>query len=68
MSIPSPYLSRTFGTWRLTDISLTVLDFAALHNIKAVIQEFPMTEEGIKEAIDRLEAGKVHFRAVLVAQ
>ncbi|ROV87655.1 hypothetical protein VSDG_09661 [Cytospora chrysosperma] len=45
-----------------------MLEFAALHNIKAVIQEYPMTEEGIKEAIDRLEAGKVHFKAVLVAQ
>lgn len=45
-----------------------MLEFAALHKIKAVIQEYPMTEEGIKEAIDRLEAGKVHFKAVLVAQ
>lgn len=45
-----------------------MLEFAALHKIKPVVQEFPMTEEGIKEAMDRLEAGKIHFRAVLIAQ
>ncbi|KUI73611.1 Alcohol dehydrogenase [Cytospora mali] len=45
-----------------------MLDFAALHQIKPVVQTFPMTEEGIKEAMDKLESGKIHFRAVLVPQ
>ncbi|KAF3059491.1 alcohol dehydrogenase [Daldinia childiae] len=42
-----------------------MLEFAALHNIKPVVQTFPMTEAGIKDAMDKLEQGKVHFRAVL---
>ncbi|KAI1467588.1 GroES-like protein [Daldinia caldariorum] len=41
-----------------------MLDFAALHKIKPVVQIFPMTEAGIKEAMEKLDQGKVHFRAV----
>lgn len=42
-----------------------MLEFAALHGITPVVQEFPMSEEGIKDAMDKLEKGEVHFRAVL---
>lgn len=42
-----------------------MLEFAALHKISPVTQIFPMTEEGIKDAMDKLEKGEVHFRAVL---
>ncbi|CAJ2513259.1 Uu.00g013780.m01.CDS01 [Anthostomella pinea] len=45
-----------------------MLQFAALHQIKPVIQTFPMTEEGIQDAMTKLENGEVHFRAVLKAQ
>jgi D-arabinose 1-dehydrogenase-like Zn-dependent alcohol dehydrogenase len=45
-----------------------MLEFAALHDIKPVTETYPMTEEGIKTAIQNLETGKVHFRAVLVPQ
>ncbi|KAI1774953.1 GroES-like protein [Hypoxylon cercidicola] len=41
------------------------LEFAALHQIKPVVEVFPMTEAGIKEAMDKLESGQIHFRAVL---
>ncbi|KAI5815154.1 NADP-dependent alcohol dehydrogenase [Pyronema omphalodes] len=43
-----------------------MLEFAARHNIKAMIQEFPMSEEGITEAFDKLDTGKLRYRAVLV--
>lgn len=43
-----------------------MLAFAALHQIKPVLQKFPMTEEGINEAMDKLEKGDVHFRGVFV--
>jgi D-arabinose 1-dehydrogenase-like Zn-dependent alcohol dehydrogenase len=43
-----------------------MLDFAAVHGVRPVIQTFPMTEKGIKKALDRLEQGKVQYRAVLV--
>lgn len=42
-----------------------MLEFAARHNIQAQIEEFPMTEEGITEAFDKLDAGKLRYRAVL---
>lgn len=43
-----------------------MLEFAAVHGVRPVLETFPMTEKGIKEAIDRLEQGKVQYRAVLV--
>ncbi|KAI0597787.1 GroES-like protein [Biscogniauxia sp. FL1348] len=42
-----------------------MLDFAALHKIEPVVETFPLSEEGIKEAMDKLGRGKMHFRAVL---
>ncbi|OTB05525.1 hypothetical protein M426DRAFT_319796 [Hypoxylon sp. CI-4A] len=42
-----------------------MLEFAALHKIKPVVQLFPMTEAGIKEAMDKLDQGQVYFRAVI---
>ncbi|SPN99707.1 probable NADP-dependent alcohol dehydrogenase [Cephalotrichum gorgonifer] len=45
-----------------------MLAFAALHKIKPVIEKFPMTEEGIKEAMDKLDSGNVRYRAVLVPE
>lgn len=45
-----------------------MLDFAAVHGVKPLVEKFPMTEEGIKEAIDKLEKGEVHYRAILIPQ
>ncbi|KAJ6439361.1 NADP-dependent alcohol dehydrogenase [Purpureocillium lavendulum] len=45
-----------------------MLDFAAFHEIKPIIEKFPMTEEGVAAALDRLEKGQVTYRAVLMAQ
>lgn len=42
-----------------------MLDFAARHKIRPMIETFPMTEEGIADAMSRLEAGKMRYRAVL---
>ncbi len=41
--------------------------FCVRHNIRPTIQEFPMTEAGINEAVDALKDGKAHYRAVVVA-
>ncbi|PTB69606.1 GroES-like protein [Trichoderma citrinoviride] len=43
-----------------------MLEFAAFHKITPVIERFDMTEEGINKAFESLEAGKVHYRAVLL--
>jgi len=45
-----------------------MLDFAALHNIAPIVEKFPMTEQGIEEAIDRLEKGEMRYRGVFVPQ
>lgn len=45
-----------------------MLDFAALHQIRPVIMEFPMSVEGIEEAFQKLEDGKMRYRAVLVGE
>ncbi|KAI0850551.1 GroES-like protein [Daldinia vernicosa] len=42
-----------------------MLEFAALHNIKPIVETFPMTEVGIREAMEKLEQGHMHFRGVL---
>lgn len=47
---------------------IDMLAFVARHNIKPWIQEFAMTEEGVAEAFDVLEAGEMRFRGVLCAQ
>lgn len=43
-----------------------MLKFATLHQIKPIVETFLMTEEGIKDAIDKLERGEVYYRAVLI--
>lgn len=43
-----------------------MLAFAALHEIKPVLQKFKMDEESINDAMDRLEKGDIHFRGVFV--
>lgn len=44
-----------------------MIEFAGLHGIKLIIEEFPMTVEGITEAMEKLKAGKMRYRGVLVA-
>ncbi|KAE9372782.1 GroES-like protein [Stipitochalara longipes BDJ] len=44
-----------------------MLDFAAYHEIKPVLQKWPLTVQGIKEAFKRLDENTMRYRAVLVA-
>ena len=44
-----------------------ILEFASHHQIKLIIEEFPMTVEGITECMDKLTASKMRYRGVLVA-
>jgi D-arabinose 1-dehydrogenase-like Zn-dependent alcohol dehydrogenase len=44
-----------------------MIEFAGLHGIKPIIEEFPMSVEAITEAMEKLKAGKMRYRAVLVA-
>ena len=42
-----------------------MLAFAAEHDIKPVVEVFPMTKDGAEKAIERLNSGKLRYRAVL---
>lgn len=44
-----------------------MLTFAAVHRIKPITEEFPLTVEGIEEAMAKLDEGEIRYRAVLVA-
>ena len=45
-----------------------MLQFAAAQGIKPIIQTYPMTKQGIEQAFEALEGGKMRYRGVLVAQ
>ncbi|KAJ8663740.1 hypothetical protein O0I10_000013 [Lichtheimia ornata] len=43
-----------------------MLEFASRHNIKAAIEDYPMTPDGIAKAVEDCEANKLRYRAVLL--
>ncbi|KAF2732907.1 GroES-like protein [Polyplosphaeria fusca] len=45
-----------------------MLHFAAQHNIRPIVQEFPMSEEGINKAMQTLNDGHMRYRGVLIPQ
>lgn len=45
-----------------------MLEFAAFHGIKPMIQKFPLDVDGITEAMRKLNEGDIRYRGVLVAQ
>ncbi|RYP79004.1 hypothetical protein DL769_003077 [Monosporascus sp. CRB-8-3] len=42
-----------------------MLDFAARHSIHPIVEKFPMTLEGVREAMEKLRSGKMRYRGVL---
>ncbi|PYI05405.1 NADP-dependent alcohol dehydrogenase [Aspergillus sclerotiicarbonarius CBS 121057] len=42
-----------------------MLDFAARHQITCMVEKYPMTLAGVREAVDRLRDGKMRYRGVL---
>ena len=44
-----------------------MLDFCAEHQIKPLIEKFPLDKDGITKAFDHLDSGKMRYRGVLVA-
>ncbi|KAJ7272084.1 putative NADP-dependent alcohol dehydrogenase C 2 [Mycena haematopus] len=45
-----------------------MLDFAATHGVRPIIETFPLTKSGVEEGMGRLREGKMRYRGVLVAQ
>ena len=46
----------------------SLLDFAARKNITPTVMMFPLTTEGIEDAMQKLKDGKIRYRAVLVRE
>jgi D-arabinose 1-dehydrogenase-like Zn-dependent alcohol dehydrogenase len=42
-----------------------MLAFAAEHDVRPIVEQFPMTEEGVAQAIEKLSSGSIRYRAVL---
>lgn len=45
-----------------------MLNFAAYHEIKPVLQKWPLSVEGIMEAFKRLDENSMRYRGVIVAE
>lgn len=48
------------------EVHREMLSFAAKHEIRPIIETFPMSVEGIEESMARLDDGKMRYRGVLV--
>lgn len=44
-----------------------MLEFATLHGVKPILEENPLSVEGIGKALESLQAGTVRYRGVLKA-
>jgi D-arabinose 1-dehydrogenase-like Zn-dependent alcohol dehydrogenase len=42
-----------------------MLEFAAKHGVKPVLEEFPFNAEGINTAVKKLQDGDMRYRGVL---
>ena len=45
-----------------------MMEFAARHHIQPKIEKFPMTQKGITEAMEKLNAGQMRYRGVIVRE
>ncbi|KAH6723608.1 chaperonin 10-like protein [Leptodontidium sp. MPI-SDFR-AT-0119] len=49
-------------------VYIQMLEFAALHKVKPVIDPFPLTKQGVEDSLKKLDAGKMRYRGVLYAE
>lgn len=71
LSVPHmPFLFKSLNVIYSTngrhDAYDKLLAFAALHNVKPILEKFPMSTEGIEESIKKLENGTMRYRGVLI--
>jgi D-arabinose 1-dehydrogenase-like Zn-dependent alcohol dehydrogenase len=45
-----------------------MLEFAAIHGVKPIIEKFPMTREGVVDSLKKLEDGDMRYRGVLYSE
>lgn len=44
-----------------------MLEFAAHHSVKPAVETFELSETGVEAALEKLKAGTMRYRGVLVA-
>jgi D-arabinose 1-dehydrogenase-like Zn-dependent alcohol dehydrogenase len=44
-----------------------MLEFAALHGVKPIIEAFPLNKQGVVDSLAKLDSGKMRYRGVLYA-
>lgn len=49
-------------------VYMQMLEFAALHDIKPVIDPFPLTKQGVEDSFKKLDEGNMRYRGVLYAK
>jgi len=50
------------------NVYIEMLEFAALHGIKPIIDPFPLTKQGVEDSMKKLSEGKMRYRGVLYAE
>jgi D-arabinose 1-dehydrogenase-like Zn-dependent alcohol dehydrogenase len=70
-----PYMPFLVQGWRLIGSTVPpkkayeeMLAFVALHGVKPIIEKFPMTLEGVRESMRRVEEGTMRYRGVLCVE
>ncbi|EFQ96869.1 NADP-dependent alcohol dehydrogenase [Nannizzia gypsea CBS 118893] len=57
---------RVFGSLVAPrSVMIRMLDFAARHRVKPIVQKFPLTAEGVNNALQKLDEGTIRYRGVL---
>lgn len=46
-------------------VMIRMLDFAARHRVKPIVQKFPLTADGVNTAMKKLDEGSIRYRGVL---
>lgn len=71
-SIPVPALPFVLNGYQLIGSGgahpqsiKAMLEFAGKHDIKPTIEKFPLTKQGVLDAMQKLRDGKVRYRGVL---
>ena len=68
LTLMSSRLSFVGSNVASTASTRVMLDFAAQHSIKPQIEKFPMTQQGVIAAMQKLRDGKMRYRGVLVVE
>jgi len=70
-----PFMSFLLQGWRFIGSTVPpkrvyeqMLEFAALHGVKPIIERFPLTLDGVRDSLKKLDEGKMRYRAVLYAE